>query len=191
MLFTVGLMALAGVVAFLSGGRGHGRVRLRLPWLVVGVILARVAAEAGGLDDRASLALGVASLLLLFGLATANLALVGMPIVVIGLLLNLAVIAVEGAMPVDRQAAVVAGLAARDDPAGEPLGAERRLADNDEDLTADIRAAGAVAAVPFLDEVVGFGDLILAAGLANVVYRRLRPPRLGRHSLLLSSGTPA
>lgn len=113
------------------------------------------------------------SYLALICFALANLRLVGMPVVLVGLALNMAVIAANGGMPVRAGAVVKAGLVVPDEVPSIDLGPKRHLEGEDDVLT----ILGDVLPVAPLREVVSFGDLILAAGVADVAFRLLRPAR--------------
>jgi hypothetical protein len=141
--------------------------------LVVAVLAYRLPAW---LDTSGALALGLvlAAYAGLVVFTAANVRLRGMIVVLIGLLCNAAVLVVNQAMPVDEEAVVAAGVAQEEeiprielDPPREWRTSEHRLV-----LLTDI-----IPVTP-LREVVSFGDLILAVGLANVVFRTL-PPLVG------------
>ncbi|HEV2768369.1 MAG TPA: DUF5317 family protein [Acidimicrobiales bacterium] len=141
--------------------------------LVVAVLVYRAPAW---LDASGALALGpvLAAYAGLVVFAAANLRLRGMMVVLVGLACNAAVLVVNGAMPVDEEAVVAAGVARAEElpridlePPREWRAPEHRLV-----LLSDIIP------VPALREVVSFGDLILAVGLANLVFRLL-PPLVG------------
>lgn len=118
--------------------------------------------------------LTVVALVALVAFAVSNLRMMGMAVVLVGLVLNLAVIVANGAMPVDPAAVVAAGLADEDDMEMLALGAARRWQQPGDRIS----ALGDVVPVAALGEVVSFGDLILAAGLADVSFRLLRPARI-------------
>jgi len=159
-------------LGLLAGGRlgaaGTRPFRL-LPLLVAGVAgpLAAELADLGGGPGRA-LVLGGQVALVAF--AAANLRVVGMPVVLVGLGLNAAVLAANDAMPVRATALVEAGHDGGLE--GIDLGVERRLEAPGDALT------GLADIVPVrpLGEVVSFGDLILAAGVADVAFRMVLPP---------------
>lgn len=141
--------------------------------LVVAVLAYRLPAW---LDTSGALAIGLvfAAYAGLVVFTAANVRLRGMIIVLIGLLCNAAVLVVNQAMPVDEEAVVAAGVAREEeiprielDPPRKWRTSEHRLV-----LLTDI-----IPVTP-LREVVSFGDLILAVGLANVVFRML-PPLVG------------
>lgn len=118
-----------------------------------------------------AVALTLCSYVALLAFTAVNLRLVGMPVVALGLGLNALVILANGGMPVDPGAVVAAGVARFETVASLDLGNVRQWQDGDDRLA----ALGDVVPVAPLDEVVSFGDLILAAGLANVSFRLLRP----------------
>ncbi|MGI8758432.1 MAG: DUF5317 family protein [Acidimicrobiales bacterium] len=173
MRLTVLAVVASMVLALALGGRPRhvAAERLRWPALLVGALalywlpsLLDPAPPA----DVVLVALGYATLL---AFVAVNLRLVGMPVVLVGLCLNTAVIAANQNMPVDARAVVVAGLARPEELGSLGLGPARRLLDPTDRLA----VLGDVVPVPGLREVVSFGDLILAAGLANVTFRLLYP----------------
>lgn len=170
---TVGLVA-----GFASGGRlrGMGQRPVRATGALVAGVVVQAGAELSGVDGWLALALVLASYALLAAFAIVNLRLVGMPVVLLGLCLNAAVIAANGAMPVRPEAVLTAEVAGRAELADLDLGAKRRLEQPADRLVwlADI------VPVPVLREVLSFGDLILGAGVANVVFRLLSPVTVRR-----------
>lgn len=155
------LAAVVGVVAgYATGGRlrhlsGH---RMEMwPLLVAGVVLQALAPNGVVL---------VAALLCLLAWCLANLQLVGMAVVAVGLALNALVIVVNGAMPV-RPAAL-----ARADVEVD-LGGTRRLEAPGDRLT----FLGDVLPARPLRMVLSFGDLIVAVGTADVVVHLMRRRR--------------
>lgn len=165
---------LAVVVAAGVALAGGGRLR-HLPaarprwWWLVPVAVAAVAGSLAFSSTGTSLT--VAALVALAAFAGANLRLVGMAVVLAGLVLNIVVILVNGAMPVDRHAVVAAGLARSHELASLDLGPSHRWHEAGDHVV----ALGDIVPVAALREVVSFGDLIVAAGLANVTFRLLRP----------------
>lgn len=167
------LALVAGVALGLAAG---GRLRraaakpLRWPWLVAGAVALYWSSSLFGAAQGAVVALGC-SYLALIAFAVANLRLVGMAVVLVGLLLNLAVVVANGAMPVDAAAVVAAGVADPGQLGSLDLGPARQWQEPGDRLA----ALGDVVPVAPLNEVVSFGDLIMAAGLGNVAFRLLRP----------------
>ena len=176
--FTV-VSLLAGIVfGFLTGGRLRNVARrpLELIWLLVLSVGLQVAAETLDVADRAGLAMVLVSYVGLAAFAIANTRLVGMPVVLVGLLCNLAVIMFNGGMPVEEDALLASHAATRDELPSLDLGAKRHLATDDDVL----RQLGDVIPVRPSREVLSFGDLIMAFGIADVVFRLLKPVELRR-----------
>ena len=103
-----------------------------------------------------------------------NRALLGTDLVAAGLLLNAVVIAANGAMPVSAPAAVRsgAGVATVADLRHEPATPETRLR-----LLADIVPVP----LPLHPEVDSAGDVLIAAGLAEMLFMALHRQRRGRY----------
>lgn len=172
MAFTIVAVALGLVLGLALGGRPRNVGLRPISWVAVllaGVGL-QVAAEVATVNDDASLVLVLGSYVALTLFALVNLRLVGMPVVLVGLLCNFLVIGANGAMPVRASAVRAADVASSAD--GLDLGAKRRLAEPGDrfELLSDIVPVPAP-----VREVLSFGDLILAAGVADVVFRLLRP----------------
>lgn len=178
MSFTV--VALVAGVGFglITGGRPSnvGRRRLELVWLLVVSVALQVAAESLDLPERAGLALVLVSYVGLAAFAIANSRLVGMPVVLVGLLCNLVVITANGGMPVEEDAILAARVATVGEIQALDFGAKRHLATDDDMLL----PLGDVIPVRPTREVISFGDLILAFGIADVVFRLLKPVELRR-----------
>jgi hypothetical protein len=158
-------LAAGALVGFAGGGRPGrlAQIQLRAPWLLVAGAAAELVASLWG-AGWPSLALLIAGYGLLVGFAAANLARTGMVLVAVGLLANLAVIAVDGGMP-------VRGL-----PPGVAQGARHHGIRPSDHLTAladDVRVAG-------LGETVSAGDLVLSVGVATTVAAALLGPRRRR-----------
>ena len=154
-------IALAIATVPLAGGdvrRLHGR-RFRLPWLPIAALAAQfVVLSSDGLAEGLAAALHVATYVPLAVFLVANRRIAGLPVLVLGLLLNSAVIiANDGVMPADADAMRRAGLHDREgfdnsapveDPALRWLG--------------DIHAVPEP--VPFAN-VFSLGDVVLVAGV--------------------------
>lgn len=164
---------IGAVVGRLRGGSPSEIAAKDVRWL--SLLLLGMAARllSSGLDlDGASLPL-IASFLLIGGFAAGNLRLVGMPIFLFGLFLNFAPVAVNDGMPVRPEAVVSANVAGAGDLQVIDLGAGRHLETDGDSLT----FLGDIVPVPFLREVVSFGDLILAVGLADMMTNLMLPAR--------------
>lgn len=179
MLTTIIAVVIATVVALATGGRLANLPTERPRWwpLVPVAVVLLLTPQVLPAEGGAGTGLVVAALAGLIAFAAANLRLVGMAVVLAGLALNAAVIVANGAMPVDPAAAVAAGVVRGEDLTSLELGPARRWR-SPEDRIAGL---GDILPMSPLDEVVSFGDLIIAAGLANVTFRLFRP--LGRRPL--------
>ena len=176
--FTVEALVVGVVLGFATGGRPSniGRNALELvPLLVVSVVL-QLAAELLPVSDTVGLALVLVSYIGLSAFATANIRLVGMPVVLVGLVLNLAVVTLNGGMPVRESSILAAHAATADQIRTLDFGAKRHLARDDDTIT----FLGDIIPVRPSREVLSFGDLILAFGIADVVFRLLKPVELRR-----------
>jgi len=173
-LFALVVLVCAVVLGLATGGRlGHlGHLPLRHGWLV----LVGVAAQAGGAFAGGSLyPVGmVVSVLLVGGFLAVNRGIPGTGLVALGLLANALVVGLNGAMPVSEEASGRAGISTQDlisgtDPRHELAGEGTVL-----------RPLGDVIPVllPLHPEVVSPGDVLVAAGIAQLVVlgmRRRRP----------------
>ena len=157
------------LVGLLRGGRfaNLGEATFRLwPLLVLGVVVQGAAAFTG----EGAVAVILVSYVLLIAFAAANLRHAGMGVVVVGIALNLVVIAVNGGMPVRQEAIVAAGIATHEEVPDLEFGAKRHLEDGDDRLT----FLGDIVPVPVAEEVLSFGDLAMAVGVAAVLANLLR-----------------
>jgi Family of unknown function (DUF5317) len=173
---------LGGLLAgLLSGGRldGLGRLELRRPGLLAAALVVQLAgALVGGPFYVAGLAL---SALLAAAFLAGNRGVRGTGLIALGLLANALVVGLNGAMPVSLSASGRAGVSTQDlvtgaDPRHEAADRSTRL-----------RPLGDVIPVllPWHPEVVSPGDVLVAAGLAQVVFLGLRagrPLRPGQRS---------
>lgn len=161
-------LAIATATARIRGGSWENlaATRFRLvPVLVAGIgMQLGVTLGPAQLDGRVALALLLTANGLVLGFVAANRALPGMAATAAGLVLNVVVIAANGAMPVSEEAARIAGVAslAQAGAEHEVLGAGTRLP-----WLAD------VIPIPRAREVLSIGDFVLAYGLARLAYRRM------------------
>ena len=174
MVLVLVVAALAGAVAVLTGGARLSRVRVRAVRLLVAAAAVQtgtsVLAPGSGLARGAALVL-TAVLVGLFLVGNRHLA--GTPLIGLGLLLNVLVIAANGAMPVSVSAAFRAGLSAADlglaaDGLREPVTASTRLA-----LLGDVVPV----ALPLRPQVVSPGDVLVAAGVGLLLVAAGAPGR--------------
>lgn len=169
------LVAAVAVGVAAGGPLGSGEEPVR-GWPLL--VLAVLAQAAGALFGIAGYQVGLLLSAVLAGLFLArNRRLPGVPLVALGLLLNALVVTANGAMPVSRYAAARAGVdfsaaAPASDARHEPADARTRLL-----LLGDVVPL----ALPPRREVVSLGDCLLAAGLALLVLRGVRPrEKVGR-----------
>ena len=175
-LTVVGLavVALVGAVAigYAFGGSWSGltSLRLRRARLVVAAVLMQTGGALVGVlgvaDARKSYVIGLAlSAACAAAFCMRNLHVAGVPLVTFGLVANAAVVGLNGAMPVSIVAALHAGvpivdIAEGDDPRHELADRHTRL-----------RFLGDIVPVraPRRPEVVSPGDILLAAGLGELI----------------------
>ena len=160
----------AGVIAgFVSGGRPSNVYNRAI--VGTGVLAAAVIFQLIPWLVDASPNTGLVCVTVSYGLLTAfalvNIRLIGMPVVLVGLLLNFAVITVNSGMPVRDDALYTVDR----NPGALEHSAKRHLETSDDKLV----ILGDVLPVEPFHEVISFGDLIMAFGLANVMFRLLQP----------------
>lgn len=168
-------------VALVTRGTELARVRLRAVRLLVAAavvqLLVALLAPGSALARAAALLL-TALLAGLFLLGNRRLA--GTPLIGLGLLLNVLVVAGNGAMPVSLSAAERAGMTSADlalaqDGLHEPADASTRL-----------RWLGDVVplALPWRPQVVSPGDVLVAAGVGLLLVSAQTPRRARRSTVL-------
>jgi hypothetical protein len=174
----VGLIVCSIVVALVAarvaGGRlssveqlpvhGLSFLLAALGILIMGVVLGWVGLPAGPLF---AMALLLSALLVGFFMLV-NRSVTGTALIATGLLLNALVVGLNAAMPVSAHAAARAGAGAIANERHEAAGSHTRL-----------RLLGDVIPVPLPlhPEVDSLGDLLAAAGLAQLVFMAMRPGR--------------
>jgi hypothetical protein len=173
MFYVTALALITGAAIGLARGgrpRNVGCHRLRAWWLVVIGFALQVAADhvdAGSLGTVAVL-VGAASLL---AFAALNPQLVGIGVVAIGVAANALVIGIDDGMPVRPAAVVAAHIASRAD---EPL-LGYGFRHHREGPSDRLRLLADNIPIPPFHQVVSFGDLILAFGVAATVAHLLMP----------------
>lgn len=172
MRFTLLAVATGLGIGVLAGGRlthlGSRSLR-RWPLLLGGLGAQVLSAPVGG---DASFALLIVSYALLLAFAAANVVVVGMWLVALGIGLNLVVIAVNGGMPVRESALRAAGAVDPGAAVAPQPGRKQHLERPSDRLV----ALGDILPVRPLREVVSFGDVVMAVGVADVAAHLLRPP---------------
>ena len=167
-----GIALVVGIVlGFVLGGRPRNVTRRPLRGIeaLAAAVVLQAIPQLVDVSGTTGLACVLLSYALLLAFALINLRLVGMPVVLVGLLLNIAVITVNGGMPVRTEAIRTVDPHVR--LAEIDFGAKRHLEDRSDKLT----ILGDVLPVPPIDQVLSFGDLILSFGVADVVFRLLKP----------------
>ena len=174
------LLVGAAGLALLAGGsfaalsdlpiRGGRLVVIAVVAQLVGTGLAR----ATGLPGFYPVGLALSALAAL-AFCVRNLRLAGVPLIALGLSLNALVVVLNGTMPVSIDAATRAGVSLHEIASGS----DPRHSIAGPDTT--WRVLGDVIAVPLplRPEVVSPGDLLIAAGLAELVLLGMRPRRRG------------
>jgi hypothetical protein len=168
------VVALVGAVAaaLLLGGSWSRLTGLHLRWrrFVVAAVLAQAGGSilgiVGAADPRRAYVVGLAvSAACAAAFCARNLRVAGVPLVTIGLVGNAVVVAANGAMPVSIVAALHAGVPITDIAAGRD--SRHEIAGTG----TTIRWLGDVIPVPIplRPEVVSPGDVLVAAGLAELV----------------------
>ncbi|MCU1483351.1 MAG: hypothetical protein JWN67_97 [Actinomycetia bacterium] len=134
-----------------------------------GAVILQAVPQLVDVSGTQGLACVLGSYVLLVAFALANVRLVGMPVILVGLVLNVVVIGLNGGMPVRAEAIYTIDRHAKLEEID--FGAKRHLEDEQDRLT----FLGDVLPVAPIGQVLSFGDLILSAGVANVVFRLLKP----------------
>jgi hypothetical protein len=161
------------VIGRLTGGRFTNLAAAPVRWwpVLVGAIVVQVAAVLTDGD------VGVVLLLVSFGLiilfTAVNLTTPGMGIVLIGVAMNALVIGVNQGMPVRQSAIVASGLADEGEAEGFAFNSKWHLETEEDRLT----FLGDIIPVPGAREVLSFGDLVMAVGVADVIVHLMRKPR--------------
>ena len=116
----------------------------------------------------------VASFVLLCAFAVRNVTLPGFPLILLGLVLNLTVIAVNNGMPVSRHALVRSGQASTLDDLRTAGGSKHHLATSGEEL---LPLADVLALPPPVSQAISVGDIATHAGIVwLIVWGMLRVP---------------
>ena len=181
--------ALAALAAVLTGGSRLAQVRLRAVRLLALAAVVQVGTSALAPGSAAVRVLALVLTSLLVGLfLVGNRTVAGTPLVGLGLLLNLVVVATNGAMPVSVDAAARAGIP----PAELALGGDAMR----EPLT-DSTVLGRLGdvipvAAPWWPQVVSPGDVLVAAGVGLLLVSARGPQtatRANRSTVLASEST--
>jgi hypothetical protein len=178
--------ALALSAAFLTGGSRLAQVRLRAVRLLVAAAVVQGATSMLAPSSGAARVTALVLTALLVGLFVyGNWTVAGTPLIGAGLLLNVTVVAANGAMPVSVESAARAGLGREDlglagDAMREPVTEATALG-----WLADVIPL----ALPWLPQVVSPGDVLVSAGvgLLLVAARPRQTPTRAKRSTVLAS----
>jgi uncharacterized protein DUF5317 len=179
MLFTAVAVVVGLALGLVTGGRLQHLADRRFrgaPLLVAGLVVQAASGRVGG-DDLA-VPLVVVSYVLLLAFVAANLRLVGMGVVFVGLLLNFTTIVVNGGMPVRRSAIVAAGIKEWDELDGNLVLDQKRHLERPDD---GLMSISDIVPVPGFRYVLSFGDIAMSVGVADVIVHLLRPLPARRH----------
>lgn len=165
-------LAIALAVGVLSGGRlsALSELRIRLaPLAIIGFSMQLV-----NPPGRWPLVMLLGSFVVLTTFAVANVRTPGFALVLVGVAMNFAVIAVNGGMPVDREAIVASGQVEALEALVEHRGVKHHLAGPDDRL----RFLADVIAIPApVAQVISVGDVFTYGGVAVVVSAGMRRRR--------------
>lgn len=173
------------------GGRWSALASLRVRGgrLVVIAVLAQLLgsglAQLSGATGFYSAGLALSALTAL-GFCLRNLTVAGVPLVTLGLALNAFVVLLNGAMPVSIAAAAranvgIAAIAAGNDPRHEIAGRDTTLRSIGDDIPVPL---------PLRPEVLSPGDVLIAAGLGELVLLGMRPRRRAVRAVESASSHP-
>ena len=168
----LGTLVVAALVGLLSGGRWSRLAELKIAWVplaIAGFAMQWVTPS----DAWLPLVLLLVSFAALIAFAIRNLAVRGFRVVLLGILLNFLVIAVNAGMPVSRYALEASG---QTDTLADLIhggGAKHHLATQKDVLV----PLADVIPVPPIHNILSVGDIVTYAGAAWVVIAALRPRR--------------
>jgi Family of unknown function (DUF5317) len=175
MLLIASVLVIAVLLGYVAGGRLRAleQLRLRWWWLAPLGLLMQLAPLPlhGHVDKQVSVGLLIASYPVLLAFVWRNIRLPGLPLMFIGLAMNLLVISVNDGMPVTRHALEASGQGNLLQDLIHHGGAKHHLAGPDDALLplADVIAIG-----PPVRQVVSAGDLVVYAGLVWLIVAVMR-----------------
>jgi Family of unknown function (DUF5317) len=166
----LGVVVVAILAGYLSGGslREFPTVRTRWWWLALVGVAMQLVTGSGTLETW--LLLGSFVVLLIY--VTANIGAPGYPLILLGLLLNFAVIAANGGMPVTREALVASGQA--DTLPELASGGDRQRHFLAGDGTRLVDLGDVLALGSPVHQVVSLGDVFVHQGIAWFIVMAMR-----------------
>ena len=174
MIFLLSVIVLAIVIGYLAGGRlrNFERLRIRGWWLAPIGLLLQVQFQAFWHPGRdLSVALLIASYVLLLLFAALNIRLAGFALILVGLAMNMLVVGVNGGMPVDKGALIASGQKSVLSELVHGGGSKHHLATHNDLL---LPIADVIAIPPPIRQVVSAGDLVVYAGVVWLVVATMR-----------------
>jgi hypothetical protein len=182
MLTTVTLAAVAVVAGLLRRGSLDrlASTRFRFLWLLWTGFAIQIGAQIWSPDwltETWELTVLLVSNALVAAFFISNFRLPGIVLAGMGLVLNVLVIGLNGAMPVATEASESAGIKR----SLEQAGLKHELLDSNTALP----WLGDVLPIPIFREVLSVGDILLASGIAYLIYARMTQSR-GRHAIIQS-----
>ena len=187
MILVLVVAAVAAAIALMRGGSltALAETRLGWVWILAAALAVQLVVEffwPGDLPREGAVALVVLTYAAAALFMTLNRRLPGTAIAATGLWLNALVIALNGAMPVSRWAASIAS----DRPLGD-MGIKHEIAGANTVLP----FLGDVIPLPYVARIISPGDVVLAIGIAILVYRRTmgdEGKRAGKRAATKASG---
>jgi hypothetical protein len=137
------------------------------------LVLVGLALQVIDISGAAGFAILVVSYVCLVAFAVANLRLVGMGLVALGLTVNALVIVIDHGMPVRASAIVAAKVASNDRVHTLRFGAKHHLEKRGDHLM--VLADIVPVPLPVSPGVLSFGDLVMDFGVADLILNLLRP----------------
>ncbi len=189
MILFLSVILLSVLAGYLVGGRlrGFERLRLKYWWLApvgLGLQALPLPDARHGTDFLVRMGVLGASYVLLLLFAGVNIRITGMPLLLVGLTLNAAVVIANGGMPVSRHALEVSGQTEVLKLLTADEGAKHHLMTSADRLTP---LADVIPIPPPIRQVASVGDVFVYAGLAWLIVAVMRrrtgeqaPPEEGR-----------
>lgn len=166
-------LVLAALAGRLFGGSFSNLGKLRIAWTPLALIGFALQLAPG--PGRWPLTLLIVSFVLLLVFGSVNIEVPGFPIIVLGVILNFLVIAVNQGMPVAERAIVASGQQSTLPGLVSHPGVKHHLASADDDL---MFLGDVIAIPPPIGQIVSIGDVFTYGGVAWVVVAGMRRRRV-------------
>jgi hypothetical protein len=173
MLLIVAALVLAVLVGYAVGGRIRNLEHLRLRWwgLALGGLVLQVAPYPTNIAHWLAFAILLASFVMLVAFGWLNRRVAGLPVILLGLCLNLLVIGVNQGMPVTKEALVNSGQLSLLDDLIHNGGAKHHLATDDDHL---VFLSDAIGIPKPIGQAVSVGDIFVYAGMIWTIAAAMR-----------------